>query len=140
WSHGGGSGGFNWSYGFTLPDLGRGGPTPAFGLSYSSQAVDAMTANTSSQASAAGLGWSLGGEAFVERSYVPCTAVGGGTGDLCWDGWHVSLVLDGVSSRLVPIGGYDDWRLEADNGWRVRRHTNGPTTGEPGLFDASGEW
>ena len=145
WSQGGGSGGFGWSYPFTLPDVGRGGPAPAFGLSYNSQAVDAMTSNTTSQASAVGLGWSLAGDAFVERSYAPCTAVGGGTGDLCWDGWQVSLVLDGVSSRLVPIetapgSEYTEWRLEADNGWRVIRHTDGPTSGEPGLFDADGEW
>ena len=141
WSQGGASGGFHWSYPFTLPDVGRGGPVPAFGLSYSSQAVDAMTSNTSSQASPAGLGWSLGGEAFVERSYAPCAAVGGGAADLCWDGWQVSVVLDGVSSRLVPIDpGFSEWRLEHDNGWRVHRRTDGPTTGEPGLFDADGEW
>jgi hypothetical protein len=56
WVHGGSSGGFNWSYDLALPNAGVGGPLPAVGRQYSSQAVDGMNVNTNSQASQVGLG------------------------------------------------------------------------------------
>jgi len=141
WSQGGSSGSFNWAYGFDTPSVGRGGPTPGFGVSYSSQMVDGMTSNESSQPGMVGLGWGLSGEASIERSYSSCRSLGGSAQDLCWDGHQVSLNLDGVSSRLVPIdAGFTEWRLERDNGWRVYRRAGAPGSPGVGTVDNNGEY
>lgn len=50
-------------------------------------------------------------------------------GDLCLIGDHYSIVLNGVSSRLVKISG-NLYRLQNDPYWKVERFTNG-ATGHP---------
>lgn len=133
WSVGLQSGAFNWSY--PIPKIGAvSGKAPDLDLSYSSQAVDGMTASENAQPSWAGLGWNLD-TPYLERRYNGCSDDGGDTGDLCWAGEQLMLSLEGTSSELVKdkAAGGDLWRAKQDPGWRVERKKdadNGDNDGE----------
>jgi hypothetical protein len=97
--------------------------------------VDGLTKSTNSQASWIGEGWDYH-PGFVERSYRSCRLDGNSPSqDLCWvSASPVSVVLDGVSSRLFRHDADGSWRAEDDSaGWRVERLTglgNGARDGE----------
>jgi YD repeat-containing protein len=122
-------GGFSYSYPFELPPAP--GLKPELSLSYSSQAVDAISTRNSPQSDEEGLGWSLT-SAHIERTYRDCAEQGmiysGGAvdaihndtsqtysgslclihnvdGDVTWGGGEgndaLSIVLNGKSSRLI---------------------------------------
>jgi hypothetical protein len=90
---------------------------PGLALSYNSQIADGFT--SSAQASWVGLGWSLG-ESYIQRSQS-------GTRDDLQDDTF-TLQVNGVSGLLMPIenqdgdSSTDDYRLQEDNFWRIRRY------------------
>ena len=110
------------SYDFVLPPAV--GPVPALGLSYSSGVADGMSTSKNNQASTVGLGWDLS-QASISRQLIGCTDPNE-VGNSCLpvgldDGFSISL--NGVSSRLVSTDpSNNEYRLERDNGWRVRRY------------------
>jgi YD repeat-containing protein len=120
WSVGTGTGEFSWSYPIPVPPAAA-GPTPSLSVSYSSGAIDGMTAEANNQGSWVGAGWDLS-TGFIERRFRTCPSIG----DLCWftnsNGQRDFLVisLNGRSSELIPIG-TDEWRLKDDPGWSVIR-------------------
>lgn len=132
WNVGIGSGSFEYSY--PLPS----GPTvvgqaPEVMLSYSSSSVDGLTTGDNAQVPGTGIGWGLN-EAFVEAQFASCGAPGV-TGDpslrdLCYQGEHYRIVLNGKASVLVrdtsiaPSGNLlGVFRLRDDPGWRVERRS-----------------
>ncbi len=122
WSGGLQSGDFTWSYPLAVPP-GINGPEPDLSISYSSGSVDGRTSTTNSQASWIGEGFDLD-PGFIERSYEPCRFVGGTpdkVGDLCWRDDHITISLNGKSSRLVRKGSSNEWRMKSDDGTRVER-------------------
>ncbi len=137
WTSGGSSGSFEYSY--PLPSAASVlGDSPQFGLSYSSASVDGMTAGDNSQASEEGIGWTLDSP-YIEREYRSCSTDGHPSlGDLCWNGHHYKIVMNGHASRLVPdpsISDGEGYRLQDDPGWIVTRHwssgtNNGDNNGE----------
>ncbi|MER7243832.1 RHS repeat-associated core domain-containing protein [Kribbella sp. NPDC000426] len=133
WSVGLQSGDFNWSY--PIPKVAAvSGNAPDLDLSYSSQAVDGLTAAENAQPGWTGLGWSLE-TPYLERRYNGCSDDGGDTGDLCWAGDQLMLSLQGTSSELVKdkAAGGDVWRAKQDPGWRIERKKdadNGDNDGE----------
>ncbi|WP_125694414.1 RHS repeat-associated core domain-containing protein [Amycolatopsis sp. WAC 04169] len=134
WEFGGSSGDFSWQYPMRTPPALE-GPEPRLRLDYSSQSVDGMTAATNNQPSWAGEGFSFS-QGFIERSYRPCTDVGGGvakTGDLCWASDNAVLSLDGRTTELVRDDVSGTFRARHDAGMRVERRTgaaNGDNDGE----------
>ncbi len=97
---------------------GPGGLQPSFSLSYNSQAVDSATNRT--QASWAGMGWTLTGGGYIER-------------DMHSTSWDVNddtfdLVLNGVSDVLLPISKVKgsnptvDYATSNDQFLRIRQH------------------
>jgi RHS repeat-associated protein len=130
WTAGGSSGAFVWEYPIEVPPV-PGNLTPSVAIAYSSQAVDGRTAMTNNQGSWIGEGFSYE-PGYIERRYKPCTEDGHPTkGDLCWAWDNATIVLDDVSGALVKDG--DTWRIESDDGSRVRRVTgasNGDDNGE----------
>jgi hypothetical protein len=131
WNVGLNSGNFAWSYEVPVQPAIAGG-SPQVRLDYSSQSIDGMTSNTNSQPGWVGLGWSLP-EAYIERSYRPCSADGGASQDLCWytdpagNRDHLTISLDGVSGRIVSDGS-GGWKLAGDASWRVE-HRAGASHG-----------
>lgn len=138
------TGAFSWSYPLRMVP-GVGGPEPSLALSYSSQAVDGLTANTNSQGSWIGDGWDLW-PGYIERSYQTCAAdtddVDGDTpnnddnptGDRCWFSANATMSLNGSATELVKDGA-NTYRPVADDGSRIQRLTdtslsNGDNNGE----------
>jgi RHS repeat-associated protein len=126
------TGGFSWSYPLRMVP-GVGGPEPSLALSYSSQAVDGLTANTNTQGSWIGDGWDLW-PGYIERRYQGCAEdmdpVGGQqpnnpteTGDLCWVSGNATMSLNGRAVELVDDGG-GRYRPVGDDGSRIERLTN----------------
>ena len=123
-------GSFNWSFPFEVPP-GFAGLSPTVSLNYSSGGLDRMTSATNSQASDAGIGWSLdAGNGFIERRYLGCqdNRVGGGTDDSCWWVQNATLSFGGHSGELVPVNGtsgtansFTVFRLANDPDWVVTR-------------------
>lgn len=130
--------------GYSIPIPPAVGPTPSVGLSYSSGSVDNFTPSENTQAGPVGLGWSMS-QSRITRAVRGCENDAGGSyvGNNCFaaadesDGF--SITLNGTGSRLVKINGasgtmttdltanapYQDYRLESDPAWRVRRITEG---------------
>ncbi len=149
WSVGTASGNFSWSYPFkalTPPA----GTAPRIALSYSSQAIDGLTADQNTQGGAMGPGWSLS-DGFVERRYKPCAADGGATGDMCWASNNSTFSFAGMSSKLIQVGtessGFPNYeltvfRLEEHSGWKVIQHRRNDLTGARGGLgvDNDGEY
>ena len=140
WQVSASSGSFDYSYKVPTAPTGW-GTSPSVGLSYSSSAIDGLTSDASASAGALGFGWNLAAGGFIERSYRTCHFDGYTYQDLCFftDSAgvfeHLTIVLGGRSSKLIATGVANEWRLELDPAWRVRRFY-----GAPGSPDADGEW
>ncbi len=96
---------------------GRNGQVPALTLRYHSGVVDELRGDVNPQVSWVGLGWNLdlgyiARKIDLDPNYVP----------RCTDEYH--LVLNGVSSKLIPIGN-NEYRTEDERYWRIRRVTSG---------------
>lgn len=143
WDVGLGSGAFVWSYPLPVAPAVV-GSVPGLELSYSSSTVDGMTAGDNAQASQQGIGWGIT-EAFVEQLYASCGVVSwdSGSKDLCYEGDHYRIVLNGKSSVLVEdedapgtSSGVRVFRLRDDPGWRVelRRSSSASNPDHEGEF------
>jgi hypothetical protein len=114
--------------GYTIPvPPPRGGAAPHVNLNYNSGAIDGMHTSRNNQPGSVGIGWSLQSGAIV-RHLKTCNSPQA-PGDLCLTGDNYSLVLNGVSSRLVKESG-NRYRLQNDPHWLVEMFTNG-ATGHP---------
>ncbi|AJE82750.1 RHS repeat-associated core domain protein [Streptomyces albus] len=133
------TGDFSWSYDMPVPDV-PGGLKPTVGLSYSSASIDGRTGGTNNQGSWAGDGFDLA-PGFIERRYKPCAddgvknADGDKPGDLCWDYDNAFLTFNGKGGELVPTGSDDEFKLQQDDGTRIKRlksadRGNGDNDGE----------
>ncbi|MEU4769778.1 colicin E3/pyocin S6 family cytotoxin [Actinosynnema sp. NPDC023794] len=138
WSVSGSAGGFHWSYPVVLPPSSAGSAVaPKVALSYSSSSVDGRTLATNNQSSWLGQGWDYSPGA-IERTYRTCAQdktlpQAQQTGDLCWAGQIVTMVLDGKSTELVRDDATGTWRASTDGGARIELVTgavNGVHNGE----------
>lgn len=138
WSVSGSAGGFTWAYPIVLPPSASGSAVaPKVALSYSSASVDGRTLATNNQTSWIGQGWDYSPGA-IERTYRTCAQdkslpEAQQTGDLCWAGQIVTLVLDGKSTELVRDDATGTWRASTDGGARIELlpgATNGARNGE----------
>ncbi|MFE8938968.1 RHS repeat-associated core domain-containing protein [Streptomyces sp. NPDC007872] len=143
WTHGGSSGGFNWSYPLQVPPV-IAGPKPEIALSYSSQMVDGRTSTTNNQASWIGDGWDYH-PGFIERQFRTCSDDRGKDaqgrlpnttkkkGDLCWWGKteNAVLSLNGSTAPLVKDDTTGLWKLANDDGTRIE-HKTGADNGDKG--------
>lgn len=120
------TGAFQTGYPIPLPPAAN-GLAPSVGLNYSSGSVDGMTTNKNNQPGWVGIGWSLE-SGYIERHLKPCN-LSQAPGDFCLTGDNYSIVLNGVSSRLVLVSG-SLYRLQNDPYWKVEKFTNG-ATGHP---------
>ncbi len=99
------------------------GPAPKLQLTYSAQSVDGRTAATNNQGSVVGEGFDLA-SSYIERGYVSCSDDGqAGKYDQCWKSDNATLVMNGASNKLVQDSVTGLWRLQKDDGSRVRRYT-----------------
>lgn len=129
WSHGGSTGGFNWSYPLRMPP-GTGGPEAGVTLAYSSQAVDGRMASTNNQVGwvGSGFGYEPG---FIERRYKACAedmdTTGANndtkTGDMCWGTENAMLSLNGSASELIK-GTDGKWHPVHDDGSKIELLTD----------------
>ncbi|HEV7758025.1 MAG TPA: hypothetical protein VGO78_03515, partial [Acidimicrobiales bacterium] len=129
WQVAPGSGEFSWSYDMPAPAP-PGGAAPTVGLSYSSGAVDGLTAGANTQSGQNGVGWSDFAGSFVERRYASCSlgSMGANVKDLCWAGDNATLSLNGRSSDLLPIdAAHTTWRMANDPGWLIERVGTNPS-------------
>jgi len=106
------TGAVQWSYPLEIPG-GRQGLTPQLALTYNSGVVDSLHSTQNPQAAWVGMGWNLdvgyiAREIDLDDNYVP----------RCVEDY--TLVLNGVSSKLIPIGG-NQYRLEDERFWRIER-------------------
>ncbi|WP_407838742.1 RHS repeat domain-containing protein [Streptomyces sp. DSM 116496] len=140
WSGGGASGSFNWSYPIDIPSV-PGNTKPGIALSYSSQAVDGLTAASNTQPSWLGDGWSYE-PGFIERRYKACNddKVGATNttkvGDQCWYNDNATLHLGGKSTELVYQTG-KGWHAE-DNGAEKIEKLTGASNGDQGTATVDG--
>jgi len=114
------TGAVTWEIPIEVPS-GRNGQTPALTLRYHSGIVDELRGTQNPQSSWAGLGWNLdlgyiARKIELDASYVP----------RCTEEYH--LVLNGVSSKLIPIGN-NEYRTEDERYWRVQRLTTATNRG-----------
>ncbi|PZF99891.1 sugar-binding protein, partial [Micromonospora deserti] len=123
WSHGGATGGFQWSYPMRTPP-GPGGPGPGLGLRYSSQSVDGRHAATNNQPGPIGEGFDYS-PGFIERQYKACADDMGGdanntteTGDLCWGTDNAVLSLGGSAVELLK-GSDGKWHPRKEDGSKI---------------------
>ncbi|HIW61731.1 MAG TPA: hypothetical protein H9881_04690, partial [Candidatus Stackebrandtia excrementipullorum] len=128
WSHGGNSGGFNWSYPLTVPNPVGAGPVPEVALDYSSASVDGRTEATNNQPGWVGEGWGLT-IGSIERRYGSCAADMDDdannvdkTGDKCWvvDG-SVMLTMAGRGGEVIRDDDTGEWRLKNDDGTKFEK-------------------
>lgn len=106
------TGAVQWAYPLEIPG-GRQGLTPPLALTYNSGVVDSLHSTQNPQAAWVGMGWNLdvgyiAREIDLDDNYVP----------RCIEDY--TLVLNGVSSKLIPIGG-NHYRLEDERFWRIER-------------------
>jgi hypothetical protein len=100
------------------------GAAPALALDYDSSSLDGMTTTKNNQPGWVGIGWSLQ-SGYITRHLKTCYLTQA-PGDLCLTGENFSIVLNGVSSRLVLEGG-NVYRLQNDPHWKVVKYTDGGT-------------
>ena len=127
WSVGEFSGAAETSYPIELPTAAV-GPTPSVMLSYSSAAIDGMHEFSNNQVGSIGAGWSYT-PGYITRHLKPCTS----SGHLCTAGDEYSIVLNGVSSRLIWLGGAS-FKVQDDPYWLVTRKTH-PSSSHPDAND-----
>lgn len=114
------TGAATWEIPIEVPS-GRNEQTPALTLRYHSGVVDELRGTQNPQGSWAGLGWNLdvgyiARKIELDPNYVP----------RCTEEYH--LVLNGVSSKLIPIGN-NGYRTEDERYWRVLRLTTATNRG-----------
>ncbi|MFD5771276.1 RHS repeat domain-containing protein [Streptomyces sp. NPDC127049] len=126
WSAGGSSGGFNWSYDLTVPDV-PGDVSPKLSIGYSSTSLDGRTAATNNQPGGIGDGWTME-PGYVERQYVSCMDDKAGSnyatarvGDLCWKKDNAVLNLNGRTNQLIKDSATGKWHLESDDGTTIEK-------------------
>jgi hypothetical protein len=106
------TGAVQWSYPLDIPG-GQNNLAPQLALTYHSGVVDNLRNTQNPQAAWVGMGWNLDvgyivREIDLDENYVP----------RCVD--EYTLVLNGVSSKLISIGG-NQYRLEDERFWRIER-------------------
>ncbi|QMU67796.1 RHS repeat domain-containing protein [Streptacidiphilus sp. P02-A3a] len=132
WAEGGSTGSFTYSYPIAAPQA-PSAVVPNLALSYDSGSVDGQTSATQAQSSWVGDGWSLP-QSFIEQSYTSCadnpegTASPSKTSDECWDGWNLTLSLNGSSTALVYNATKDTFVPEDGDG-DVVTHVTGSNNG-----------
>ncbi|MGX4655160.1 RHS repeat-associated core domain-containing protein [Micromonospora sp. SCSIO 07396] len=141
------TGAFSWSYALNDPPA-VGGPEPGLNMSYSSGAVDGLSASTNTQGSWVGDGWNLW-PGFIERKYKACAddkdAMRGGEpnnktvygGDQCWykpEG-NATISLNGSAVELAKSSG-NTWKGVSDDGTKIELLTDTSL----GNGDADGEY
>ncbi|RME50333.1 MAG: carbohydrate-binding protein, partial [Caldilineae bacterium] len=99
----------------------KAGPAPAIGLAYNSGQVDGMHTHRNNQPGSVGIGWSL--EMGAITRHLKTCGVSQAPGDLCVTGDNYSIVLNGISSRLVKESG-NLYRLQDDPHWQVEKLTS----------------
>ncbi|MFW6639121.1 RHS repeat-associated core domain-containing protein [Nocardiopsis algeriensis] len=132
WSVSESSGVFSWSYPLDPVPV----PSelmPHVALDYSSQSVDGRTSATNNQGTWIGEGFSYE-PGYIERSYKACSDDGHKSkSDQCWGNDNATLMLNGLSGRLVKDDDTGQWHLESDDGSKIERRTgaeNGDDNGE----------
>lgn len=149
WAVGTQSGDFTWTYGLPVPAP-PAGAAPGVSFTYSSGAVDGLTADANTQGGVLGPGWSLSTDGFIERQYIPCAADGGAIADQCWVSDNATFSFAGLNAELIRTGTETpaaNWeaavyRLESHTGWVARkyRRTNATAVrGDVGV-DNDGEY
>jgi len=134
WDVGEFSGAAETSYPIDLPTAAV-GPTPSVMLSYSSAAIDGMHEFSNNQVGSIGAGWSYS-PGYITRHLKPCES----TGHLCSAGTEYSIVLNGVSSRLIWLGGAS-FKVQDDPYWKVTRKTHPDHETDPDAHpDALGKY
>jgi len=106
------TGSVQWSYPIAIPG-GRNNLAPPLALSYNSGMVDNLSGYANPQPDGVAMGWSLGTN-YIARKIDPET-----------DGVpryleEYTLVLNGVSSKLVSLGG-NQYALENERYWKIER-------------------
>ncbi|WP_062073647.1 hypothetical protein [Arthrobacter sp. EpRS71] len=103
WGVKGQTGGFTYSYPFSLRQA-PAGPTPELGISYDSSRVDGLTSATNNQASVVGDGWALSGTGTIRQKFGSCNDQGVTTSyDLCGnkEGQSFSISFGGRSGEII---------------------------------------
>ena len=118
------SGAFTTGYPIPVPPA-RAGAAPAINLSYNSGIVDGMHTHKNNQPGSIGIGWNLNTGA-ITRHLKTCVGISAAPGDHCLTGDNYSIVLNGVSSRLVKESG-NIYRLQNDPHWQVEMLTSAET-------------
>ena len=114
------------NYGFSVPPAAA-GAAPDLQLNYNSGSVDGMSSGKNPQPGWAGIGWDLE-PGYIARDLKQC-GVAPAINDMCLTGDYYSIVLNGVSSRLVKVSG-NFYRLQDDPHWKAEKKTDG-ATGHP---------
>jgi len=145
WTAGTSSGAFTYDYTVPVPPA-VAGAAPDVRLSYSSQAVDAMTIRSNNQASWVGLGWDYQ-PGYIERLYVPCNTDGENSAwyDKCWKAPSGAAAVKGAyelnfaghTGALVETATANVYRLEDNPGWLIQHRTGAPSAGNA---DNDGEY
>lgn len=138
WGEAGQTGGFTWSYPFSVRSA-PAGPSPSFSLSYDSSRVDGLTSSTNNQASVVGDGWALGGAGSIRQSFAPCMDQGvSGSYDLCGapGGQQFNISFGGRSGPVIKDAATGVYKLQNDDNTKVEYLTS---AGSNGTFDG-GYW
>ena len=139
WNAGGNTGDFTWSYPMRVPPV-PSGLTPEVAISYSSASVDGRTANSNSQPSWVGEGFSLW-PGYIERRYKSCEddgapkdEWGNSPADQCWGYDNATVTWNGKGGELIKASD-GTWRTKGDDGTKYEKLTssangNGDNNGE----------
>ena len=107
------TGAVQWSYPLDVPG-GRSDLAPALALSYHSGIVDNLTGKGNPQPDDVAMGWNLG-TSYIARKIQPDP--NDGVPEYLEE---YTLVLNGVSSELIPLGD-NQYALENERFWRIER-------------------
>ena len=139
WSSGEHTGDFAWSFPLATPPSVN-GPEPDLAIEYSSGSVDGRMQSKNNQTSWVGEGFSLD-PGFIERTYRTCAADNSGTSnapadseDLCWVGEYLDISLGGKTSKLIRMGSGPEFRLQQDDGTRIKKLTGTPNGDNDGEY------
>ncbi len=141
WGVKGQTGGFTYSYPFSLRQA-PAGPTPALGLSYDSSRVDGLTSATNNQASVVGDGWALSGTGTIRQKFGSCADQGvANSYDLCGnkEGQSFSISFGSRSGEIIMDPNQSDpakrFKLRDDDNTKLEYLTGAAN----GTFDG-GYW